>query len=59
LFGYLKRKPGGRMFPEFEDLFQAVDEILSEIPRETFDGVFEEWIHKLGECLKRPGEYME
>jgi histone-lysine N-methyltransferase SETMAR len=55
LFEYVKEKFGSHRLLEFDDLFQAVDEILRDILRETFDGVFEDWIRRLGECRKRRG----
>jgi hypothetical protein len=59
LFEYVKEKFGRHRPLEFDDLFQAVDEILRDIPRETFDGVFEDWIRRLGERRKRRGEYVD
>jgi hypothetical protein len=39
LFGYLKGKFCGQIFPQLEDRFQAVDEIWNENLPDTFDGV--------------------
>jgi hypothetical protein len=44
------------MFPKLNDLLQALDVILSEIPGDTFDGNFAEWIPMLGKCRKRRSE---
>jgi histone-lysine N-methyltransferase SETMAR len=59
LFGYIKGRLGRRTFPELDGIFQAVDEILTGIPQETFDGVFEDWIRGLRECLERGERYVE
>lgn len=59
LFGYIKSKLNGKHFDSVESLIEEVQEILSEISKETLKKVFEDWERRLNEVINRNGEFIE
>lgn len=59
LFGYLKEKLAGLSFTSPEELFDAITEILHEIPSDIMNKVFESWIKRCDEIINNNGEYIK
>ena len=59
LFGYIKSKLNGQHFDSVESLLEEVQEILSEISKETLKKVFEDCERRLNEVINRNGEFIE
>ena len=59
LFVYIKSKLNGQHFDSVESLIEEVQEILSEISKETLKKVFEDWERRLNEVINRNGEFIE
>lgn len=57
LYGMLKGLFKGRSHETFDDLLNSIDEILSEIPKETWEAVYDEWIYRLNQVITSGGEY--
>ena len=53
LFGYVKGKLEGERFEEPEDLLFRIREIIAEIPIETLNNVFNEWIRRCNEVIQK------
>jgi hypothetical protein len=58
LFGYLKRKLMGNHAESPSELLIRIRVILSDIPRETLNAVFLEWMERLRKCIDINGEYV-
>jgi transposase len=58
LFGYVKRKLMGYHAESSSELLIRIRVILSEIPRETLNAVFLEWMERLRKCIDPNGEYV-
>jgi hypothetical protein len=58
LLGQLKRELQGMNFGPQNGLISAVTAIASEIPIQTFSGVFDQWIERLYRCIINGGEYV-
>jgi len=58
LFGYLKQTMAGQQYENPDQLYLAVDEILSEIPKDTLIGVFQTWERRSMEVIRSNGEYI-
>lgn len=58
LFGYVKGKLEGERFEEPEDLLFRIREIIAEIPIETLNNVFNEWIRRCNEVIQKKGSYI-
>ena len=58
LFGYIKQKIAGRHFEDPEDLYSAVDDIFSEIPKGELMSVFETWKTRLKTVITSNGDYV-
>jgi cbb3-type cytochrome oxidase subunit 1 len=56
LFGYVKGKLMGYGAETPSELFVHIRVILAEIPRETLDTVFLEWMEQLQKCVQVNGE---
>jgi hypothetical protein len=46
LFAHVKHCLQGTIFPSSDELLEAINEIATEIPSETFRGVFEHWMER-------------
>jgi hypothetical protein len=52
LFGYVKERLKGMVFPSYEGLLDAIGEMVTGIESETLTAVFEHWTERL-ECVSR------
>jgi hypothetical protein len=59
LFGYVKGKLMGCRAEIPYELLVRIRVILAEIPRETLNAAFLEWMERLQKCLHVGGEYVE
>jgi hypothetical protein len=57
-FGYVKGKLMGYHAETPSELLVHVRVILAEIPRETLNAVFLEWMERLQKCVQVDGEYV-
>jgi histone-lysine N-methyltransferase SETMAR len=57
LFGYVKGKRLGYRAETPCKLLVRIRVILAEIPRETLNAVFLEWMERLQKCVQVDGEY--
>jgi hypothetical protein len=58
LFGYVKGKLVVYRVETPSELLVRVRVILAEIPRETLNAVFLEWMERLQKCVHVDGEYV-
>jgi hypothetical protein len=58
LFGYVKGKLMGYRAETPSELLVRIRIILAEIPRETLNAVFLEWMERLQQCVQVDGEYV-
>jgi hypothetical protein len=58
LFGYIKETLMGYRAEAPSDLLVRIQVILSEIPRETLNAVFLEWMERLQKCVQVDCEYV-
>jgi hypothetical protein len=58
LFGYVKGKLMGYRAETPSELLVRIRVILVEIPRETLNAVFLEWMERLQKCVQVDGEYV-
>jgi hypothetical protein len=58
LFGDVKGKLMGYRAETPFELLVRIRVILAEIPRETLNTVFLEWMERLQKCVHRDGEYV-
>jgi hypothetical protein len=58
LFGYVKRKLMRYHAESPPELLIPIRVILSEIPRETLNAVFLEWMERLQKCIDTNVEYV-
>jgi hypothetical protein len=57
LFGCVKERLKGMVFLSYEELLDAIDEVMTGIESETLIAVFEHWMERL-ECVsKNNGDY--
>ena len=57
LFGFLKNQLEGEKFDDFEQLHEKINEILTEISKETLAKVFDEWIERCQWVINNKGNY--
>jgi hypothetical protein len=57
LSGHIKHSRQGTIFQSREELFEAMSKIVTAIPPETFDGVFEHWMNRLEWVSQNNGDY--
>jgi hypothetical protein len=57
LFGYVKERLKGMVFPSYEELLDAIGEVVTGIESETLTAVFEHWMEKLEWVSKNNGDY--
>lgn len=58
LFGYLKKMLEGEEFENEDQLFQKVETLLYNIPKDTFRAVYNEWMNRLLITIETQGEYI-
>jgi hypothetical protein len=58
LFGQVKGKLMGYRAETPSELLVRIQVILAEIPRETLNAVFLEWMDQLRKCVQVDGEYV-
>jgi hypothetical protein len=58
LFGYVKGKLLGCCAETPSELLLRIRVILAEIPRETLNAVFLEWMERLQKCVQVDDEYV-
>jgi hypothetical protein len=56
LFGYLKERLKGMVFPSYEGLLEAIGELVTGIESETLTAVFEHWTQRLEWVSKNNGD---
>jgi transposase len=57
LFGYVKERLKGMVFPSYEELPDAIGEMVTGIESETLTAVFEHWMERLEWVSKNNGDY--
>jgi histone-lysine N-methyltransferase SETMAR len=57
LFGYVKERLRGRVFPSYEALLDAIGEVVTGIESETLTAVFEHLVERLEWMSKNNGDY--
>jgi transposase len=57
LFGYVKERLKGTVFPSYEELLDAIGEVVTGIESETLTAVFEHWMERLEWVSKNNGDY--
>jgi hypothetical protein len=57
LFGYVKKRFKGMVFPSYEELLDEIDEVVTGIESETLTTVFEHWMERLEWVTKNNGDY--
>jgi hypothetical protein len=45
------------MFPSYEELLEAIGEVVTDIESETLTAVFEQWMERLEWASKNNGNY--
>jgi hypothetical protein len=58
LFGSVRRKLMGHHAESPSELLTGIRVIVSEIPRETLNAGFLEWMERLRKCIDTHGEYV-
>jgi transposase len=56
LFGYAKERLKGMVFPSYEELLDAIGEVVTGIESETLIAVFEHWVERLEWVSKNNGD---
>ena len=59
LFGYIKEKLKGQVFQSRDALFESINEILSTISKDMLIEVFQAWIKRCKDIIKKKGSYLE
>jgi histone-lysine N-methyltransferase SETMAR len=57
LFGYVKEHLKGMVFSSYEELFDAIGEVVTGIKSETLTAVFGHWMERLKWMSKNNGDY--
>jgi hypothetical protein len=57
-FGYVKGKLMGYRAETPSELLVRIRVILADIPRETLNAVFLEWMERLQKCMQVDGKYV-
>jgi transposase len=57
LFAYVKERLKGMVFPSYEELLDAISEVVTCIESETLTAVFEHWMERLKWVSKNNGDY--
>jgi histone-lysine N-methyltransferase SETMAR len=56
LFDYVKERFKGMVFPSYEELLDAIGEVVTSIESETLTDVFEHWMERLEWVSKNRGD---
>jgi transposase len=56
LFGYVKERLKGTVFPSYEELLDAISEVVTGIESETLTAGSEHWIERLEWVSKNNGD---
>jgi hypothetical protein len=59
LFGYIKEILKDQSFETRDELLEAIKAIVREIGRDFLQSTFRSWVHRLEECCRRGGDYVE
>jgi hypothetical protein len=57
LFGYVKERVTGMMFPSYEELLDAIGKMMTDIESETLTAVSEHWMERLEWVSKNNSDY--
>jgi hypothetical protein len=57
LFGYVKERLEGMVFPSYEELLNALGEVVTGTESETLTAVLEHWMERLDWVSKNNGDY--
>jgi transposase len=57
LFGYVKERLKGMVFPAYEELLDVIGEVVTGIESETLTAVFEHWMERLELVSQNNGDY--
>jgi transposase len=57
LFGYVKERLKRMVFPSYEELLDAIGEVVTGIESETLTAVSEHWMERLEWVSKNIGDY--
>jgi hypothetical protein len=57
LLGYVKERFKGMMFPSYQELLDAIGEVVIGIESETLTAVFEHWMERLELVSQNNGDY--
>jgi hypothetical protein len=57
LFGYVKESVRGMMSPSYEELLDAIGEVVTDIKSETLTAFFGHWMDRLEWVSKNNGDY--
>jgi transposase len=57
LFGYVKERLKGMVFPSYEELLDAIDEVVTGIESETLTAMFDHYMERLEWVSKNNGDY--
>jgi histone-lysine N-methyltransferase SETMAR len=56
LFGYVKERLKGMVFPSYEELLNTIGEVVTGIESENLTAVFEHWMERLEWASKNNGD---
>jgi hypothetical protein len=59
LFGKIKTRLMGFEFESEQSLLDGVLGVINTISREELEGVFEDWLSRVDQCVQRDGDYLE
>jgi histone-lysine N-methyltransferase SETMAR len=59
LFGKVKTALQGAIFADENELLAGSTDVLTGIPREEIEAVFDEWLLRLDVCIQRQGDDVE
>jgi transposase len=57
LFGYVKKRLNGMVFPSYEELLDAISEVVTGIKSETLTAVFKHCMERLEWVSKNNSDY--
>jgi hypothetical protein len=57
MFGYVKERLKGMVFPSYEELLDAIGAVMTGIELETLTALFEHWMERLEWMSKNNGDY--
>lgn len=59
LFPEVKKRLRGKRFESVEAAVEAMNEVLSDIPKSDFKNCFDRWFSRMDQCIRVAGEYFE